>query len=160
MQQKPAKQVGLVFPTKCAFSVQIAFSFRSAQGYLILISWSALVAIYCAFGGWATTWDRSIVVRCPRTGKAALAKEGGCPNNRNPFCRQIQSEQCSRLLLLSEGDQRFFLPSSLRLFGRIGPNAVQRGQSHCVCDGDPFARRHWVPGLDTMCRAISPNTVP
>jgi len=157
---KKRTAVDLVFPTKCAFSVQIAFSFRSAQGQPISSRGprSSLFIALLAAGRQRGTVPLWCVA--PGLGRAALAKEGGCPNNRNPFCRQIQSEQSSRLLLLSEGDQRFFLPSSLRLFGRIGPNAVQRGQSHCVCDGDPFARRHWVPGLDTMCRAISPNTVP
>jgi hypothetical protein len=160
LRQKNAQQLVWCFPPSAPFLFNSPFLFavhRVNQSHLVVRARRYLLRFFAAGRqrGTVPLWCVA-----PELGRAALAKEGGCPNNRNPFCRQIQSEQSSRLLLLSEGDQRFFLPPSLRLFGRIGPNAVQRGQSHCVCDGDPFARRHWVPGLDTMCRAISPNTVP
>jgi hypothetical protein len=69
----------------------------------------------------------------------------------SPFGFEIQSEEVSLLLA---GDQRFLLASSLSLSRCIGPEVDQRGQSRCVCDGDPFARGPRTPGLDMMCRSV------
>ncbi|KAK4449607.1 hypothetical protein QBC34DRAFT_86701 [Podospora aff. communis PSN243] len=63
----------------------------------------------------------------------------------SPFGFEIQSEEVSLLLA---GDQRFLLASTLSLSRCIGPEVDQRGQSRCVCDGDPFARGPRTPGLD------------